>query len=102
MSLEELAQMVGLSETRLRALFKSNLGLTPTQYIRKIKMDEAANLLRNTYWRVARIAARLGASGDSRFARDFRKVHGMTPTGYRKLHQRQGEGEGVAEGSAPP
>lgn len=95
-----MAKKVYLSESRLRVLFKAQTGLTPTQYLRKIKMESAADMLRNTYRRVTEIASRLGASSDSRFARDFKKVYGMTPTKYRKLHQQRGEGEGGAEVAA--
>ena len=93
MSLEELANSVGLSESRLRALFKADIGLTLTQYIRKIKMDSAADMLRNGHRKVTEIRAKLGANDDSHFVRDFKQSHGMPPTQYRKLHQRRFEGE---------
>ncbi|MGE0128836.1 MAG: helix-turn-helix transcriptional regulator [Blastocatellales bacterium] len=89
MSIEQMAREVELSESRLRALFKSDLGLTPNQYVRKIKMDTAADLLRKTYHRVAEIAAILGFNDNSRFICYFKETHGMTPAAYRKFHQRQ-------------
>jgi len=98
MSLEEIAFEVDLSESRLRALFKSQVGLAPTQYVKKLKMDEAARLLRDSYRRVIEIKTRLRINDYSHFVRDFKKVHGMTPTEYRKFHQRQSEREGGAEG----
>lgn len=101
MSIKEMARQVELSESRLRALFKSNLGLTPNQYVRKIKMDNAADQLRDTYRRVADIAASLGFDDNSRFVRYFKEAHGMKPTEYRRSHQRQtGSGVGV-ENIAP-
>jgi len=97
MSLEEIAIEFDLSESRLRAIFKSQVGLAPTQYIKKLKMDEAARMLRDSYKRVTDIRTRLRINDYSHFVRDFKKAHGMTPTQYRKFHQRQFEREGGAE-----
>jgi AraC-like DNA-binding protein len=91
MSLEEMAFKVNLSESRMRALFKSKVGLPPTQYIIRRKMKEAAKRLRNSYKRVTRIAMDLGFESNSYFVRAFKKVYGMTPTQYRKLHQQPSE-----------
>jgi len=98
MSLEEIAIEFDLSESRLRALFKSQVGLPPTQYVKKLKMDEAARLLRDSYRRVTEIRTRLRINDYSHFVRDFKKAHGMTPIQYRKFHQRQSERGGGAEG----
>jgi len=98
MSLEEIAIEFDLSESRLRALFKSQVGLAPSQYVKKLKMDEAARMLRDTYRRVTEIRTRLRINDYSHFVRDFKKAHGMTPIQYRKFHQRQSERGGGAEG----
>ncbi len=87
MSVEELAKWVGLSETRLRALFKAELGLTPSQFGRKVRMEGAALLFVDTHFKVTEIAAKLKVD-ESHFVRDFKKVHGLTPTQYRRLHQK--------------
>lgn len=92
-TLEELALQVGLSESRLRALFKSHLGLSPKQYVKKIKMDAAAVMVRDTFLKVTEIATVLNADDDSHFIRDFKEAHGMTPTQYRKRHQQRSEEE---------
>jgi len=102
MSLEEMAFKVNLSESRMRALFKSKVGLPPTQYIIRRKMKEAAKRLRNSYKRVARIAMDLGFESNSYFVRAFKKVYGMTPTQYRKLHQQSSEEKEEEENDAPP
>jgi AraC-like DNA-binding protein len=101
MSFEAMALMVDLSESRMRALFKSHVGLTPTQYVIKLRIDEAAKNLRDTYDRVTEIAADLGFDSNSYFARAFKKAYGMTPTQYRRLHQRPSEGKENEENGAP-
>ncbi len=88
-----MALQFDLSESRMRALFKSQVGLPPTQYVIKLKMDEAAEKLRDTYERVTKIATDLGFNSDSYFIRSFKKAHGMTPTQYRKLHHQRSERE---------
>lgn len=102
MSIEELAESVGLSETRLRALFKSSLGLTPKQYVGKTIMEAAAEMVRGSYKRVSEIAAELGFNSDGYFVRVFKKTYGMTPTEYRNLHQRPSEKEDTAKSAASP
>jgi AraC-like DNA-binding protein len=101
MSLEEMAFKVDLSESRMRVLFKSHVGLPPTRYVIKVRMEDAAKRLRDTYERVTEIAVGSGFNSDSYFARAFKKVYGMTPTQYRKFHQRPSEGRGEEENSAP-
>lgn len=101
-SVEEIARDVGLSESRLRALFISDLGLTPKQYVEKIKMEAAAETLRNSYKRVAEIAAELGFNSDGYFERVFKKTYGLTPTEYRKGRQRRSEREDTAKNAASP
>jgi AraC-like DNA-binding protein len=92
MSFEKMALKFDLSESRMRALFKSQVGLSPTQYVKKLKMDEAAIMLKDSNKRVNEIGAKLRINDFSHFVRDFKKAHGMTPTQYRKFHQRQSEG----------
>src|SRR5262245_65968617 len=79
MSLEKIAIEFDLAESRLRAIFKSQVGMAPTQYVKKLKMDEAARMLRDSYKRVTDIRTRLRINDYSHFVRDFKKAHGMTP-----------------------
>ena len=100
LSLEEMAFKVNLSESRMRALFKSKVGLPPTKYIIRRKMKEAAKRLRNSYKRVTRVAMDLGFESNSYFVRAFKKVYGMTPTQYRELHQQPSEEKEEEENDA--
>ncbi|MGH9754157.1 MAG: helix-turn-helix domain-containing protein [Blastocatellia bacterium] len=92
-SLEKMALRFNLSESRMRALFKFHVGLSPTQYVIKLRIDRAAENLRDTYKRVTEIAVDFGFDSNSYFARSFKKVYGMTPTQYRNLHQQPSEGK---------
>jgi transcriptional regulator GlxA family with amidase domain len=82
-SLSALAQSVNLSPTRLCCLFKAETGMPPASYLRKLRMNEAAMLLSSTFLSVKEIMVRVGFSDESHFVRDFKRLHGLTPTKYR-------------------
>ena len=50
LDLEELARLVNLSPSRLRHLFKTEVGKTPTQYLKSIRMQAAHVLIKNTFF----------------------------------------------------
>jgi transcriptional regulator GlxA family with amidase domain len=82
-TLDEMAQAVNLSAAHLRTLFKSEIGMTPIQYHKKLRLLEARGLLENTFLNVQEIMVRVGLSDDSHFVRDFKKLYGLTPAQYR-------------------
>jgi transcriptional regulator GlxA family with amidase domain len=79
----ELADLVNLSGSRLRHLFKQETGTTPAQYLKAIRLKKAANLLRTTFMSIKEIAISVGLTTASYFVREFRKSYGMTPTEFR-------------------
>jgi transcriptional regulator GlxA family with amidase domain len=87
-TLAEMARAVNLSAVHLRTLFKSEIGMTPVQYQKKLRLLEARHLLESTFLNVQEIMMRVGLSDDSHFVRDFKKVYGLTPVQYRARHGR--------------
>ena len=79
----ELADLVNLSGSRLRHLFKQETGTTPAQYLKVIRLRKAATLLRTTFMSIKEIAMSVGLTTASYFVREFRKSYGMTPTEFR-------------------
>ncbi len=79
----QLGQLVNLSGSRLRHLFKAEMDQTPTQYLKAIRMREAATLLRTTFLSVKEIMNRVGISNESHFVHEFKKAHGLAPSKYR-------------------
>jgi transcriptional regulator GlxA family with amidase domain len=79
----ELANLVNLSGSRLRHLFKQETGTTPAQYLKAVRLRKAGMLLRTTFMSVKEIAMTVGLTTASYFVREFRKSYGMTPTAYR-------------------
>jgi transcriptional regulator GlxA family with amidase domain len=79
----ELAQLVNLSASRLRHLFKTKTGKTPAQYLKYLRLQKAELLLRTTFLTVKEIVNRVGLTTGSHFVREFKRVYGVTPTAYR-------------------
>jgi AraC family transcriptional regulator len=83
-TLSGLAQQAGMSEFHFNRLFKRAMGMPPSQYLIKLRIERARRLLRETPRSVIDIANEVGYSNASHFARLFRKVTGVTPSDYRR------------------
>ncbi len=81
---DEIAREVNLSSSRLRHLFKAETGISPVQYLNKLRMEKARELGENTFLRVKEIMNSVGLSNKSHFTRNFKRAHGLTPTACRK------------------
>lgn len=80
----ELAEMVNLSASRFRHLFKEETGRTINQYLRERRLERAELLLRTTFLSIKEVLSEAGVSSMSHFVMYFKKRYGMTPTAYRK------------------
>ncbi len=83
---DEIARSVNLSPSRLRWLFKHELGVTPAQYLKSLRMERAKELIESTFLNVKEVMSRIGMRDMSHFVRDFRKVYGLPPIKYRRKH----------------
>ena len=81
----ELAEMVGLSESTLRRLFKEKTGKTLYEFIKDTKMTNAARRLLISNEQIASIAYDLGYETPGYFGKRFKEVFGITPQEYRKI-----------------
>lgn len=82
-TIEDLADALGVSASYLSRLFKKEAGISVSAYIRKQKIDMAKNLLRFSDYSMIEIANRLSFSSQSHFIQQFREVEGITPKKYR-------------------
>ncbi len=82
-SLLELAQAVNLSIWRLSHIFAAEVGKSPIQYLRQLRMERARYLLETSFLSVKEIAYQVGVNDESHFVRNFKKVYGDAPTRYR-------------------
>lgn len=79
-----VARSAAVSESECMRCFRSVLNTTPVQYIRRLRVQRAAELLKTTGLSVAEIGARCGFREMSYFSKLFRETHGCTPREYRQ------------------
>lgn len=79
----ELAASVSLSPSRFAYLFRRDTGVSPARYLHTLRMERARLLLERTFLTVKEVMAYVGVNDPSHFSRDFRRYHGMPPTGLR-------------------
>ena len=83
-TLSDLAKVSLFSPWYSYRLFREYLGLTPTEYIRKLRLSQAALRLRDGEDKVTDIAFDLGFSNVDTFTRAFFREFGCNPSDYRK------------------
>ena len=79
----ELAKAAGTSVRGLERAFGRDYGLSPQQYLRRLRMQTACQLLVSSGLALAQVADRCGFADQSHFTRDFKSLTGMTPRAYR-------------------
>lgn len=82
-SVASLAAMVGLSTSRLGALFREHVGVSPMTYQSQLRMARARELLDSTELPVASVGAASGYDDPLYFSRQFTRTHGVAPSAYR-------------------
>ena len=83
-STAQLAKICKISISTLRRRFMEYSGMTPQHYIRKQRLSNGADMLRNSNMMIKEIALTLGFSSQLRFAVEFKKIYGVSPTQFRK------------------
>ena len=84
LSVPLVARMVDVSPSYLTALFHKNLQISPGEYIRRIKLQESKQMIREANLNFTEIAAALQYSTVHHFSRQFKEKFGITPTEYAK------------------
>lgn len=82
-TIENLVDFTGLSPSYLSRLFKQNIGISISDYIREKKIEKAENLLKYSDISQIEIANYLAFSSQSHFIQTFEKHVGLTPKKYR-------------------
>ena len=83
-----LATTCGISEVYLRKLFAETYGVSPVEYINRLRVDRAKELLSVDYHiSSSEISALCGLSDYYYFCRLFKRATGLTPKEYRKMNE---------------
>lgn len=75
-----LAELIHLSEDRFNHLFRECMGVSPLQYINRIRLQKAMQLLKAGEYSSTEVAEMVGFTDYNHFGRLFRKTYGCTPT----------------------
>lgn len=88
-SVAKAAQVAAMSERSFLRRFKSQMGLTPSEYLLRARLDASCLLLVATDLPVDKIARRCGVSSGDGLAKIFRKRLAISPTEYRIAERRR-------------
>lgn len=84
LSLTMIAEQFQLTPPYLSALFKKQTGMNLTDYMTRVRIDEAKKLMQDKKLTFTQIANKIGYSSDIGFIRVFKKYEGVTPGKYRE------------------
>ena len=80
----ELAAAVALCPRQLERIFKTQLRLSPMQYLQTIRLFRAAELLATTFTPIKQIAAEVGYVDERAFRRAFKQSSNRSPLKFRQ------------------
>jgi transcriptional regulator GlxA family with amidase domain len=86
-SVAEAAEVAKMSERNFLRRFKAQVGLTPSEYLLRARLDASCLLLAETDMSIDGIARRCGVRSGDGLAKIFRKRLSISPTDYRAAHR---------------
>lgn len=87
-SVEDLGQELNMSRSNLHRKIKALTGKSTTEFIRTIRLKEAASILITTDDQISEIAYKVGFNSSSYFIKSFKKEFNMSPGQYKQLQQK--------------
>lgn len=88
-SVEQYAASVNLSSSRFSHLFTKTVGISPHQYLTRLRLEWAQTYLRDSTMSIAEISDTVGFSDPLYFSRLFSKTYGLSPKAYRDNSRRK-------------
>jgi AraC family transcriptional regulator len=82
----ELADACAMSESHFSREFHKSVGMPPHQYLMKLRIERARELLMESEARIIDVALELGFTNASHFARAFARRYGVAPAAFRQLN----------------
>jgi transcriptional regulator GlxA family with amidase domain len=94
LSVEVLAKRAGLGERHFSRRFKATFGVSPAEYVERLRLDEARRRLPSAHQTVESVAASVGYASADAFRRAFERRFRIAPSTYRKRFSSAGEPAG--------
>lgn len=85
-SIQELADFIGLSRSHLFRLFQDKYAMSPKKFLQNYRMSRAGNLLQGSDFSIAEVAERVGYDDAFQFSKLFNKYHNLSPTDFRQAY----------------
>ncbi|MFF2886569.1 helix-turn-helix transcriptional regulator [Paenibacillus sp. NPDC057967] len=88
--LDQLAEVTGTSPKYFSSYFKKTFGVNYVEYLNKVRLSHARELLKHSNYSVSEIGEKTGYLNSSTFTTTFKKYYGISPSEYRKQKQNTG------------
>jgi two-component system, response regulator YesN len=83
LSLDKLAVQLFISKWHLSKLFKQKVGIGSKEYLRKVRLERAQELLKDGSLSIKEVALAVGYYYATNFSTDFKSLYGVKPGDYR-------------------
>ncbi len=87
LAVSELAAEANVSDVYFRREFRACVGMSPIEYITKVRLENAKALLDTGVYQVSEVATRCGFDSISYFSQRFKKAYGLSPSEYMKRQE---------------
>ena len=88
-TVDTMAEDVGISRAQLHRKMKEMTGIATGKFLRNLRMEQAARLLREGKINVAQIADRVGYADQAHFSTAFKSHFGQSPSEYAETHREE-------------
>lgn len=87
-SINDMSKFIGLNRSYLSFLFKSNLNLSPQEFLIKYRMNKAVELMVNPSLSISDISHSVGYEDPLTFSKVFKKENGLSPRKYKEQNKK--------------
>lgn len=93
----QIASYISVSERHLTYIFRRDLGITPWEYLTRLRIEQAKTLLHVTNLTATEIAGRVGYNDGAYFCRVFHRETGCSPSAFRRQHRYRQDLHGLSQ-----
>ncbi|MES2206074.1 MAG: AraC family transcriptional regulator [Pseudomonadota bacterium] len=95
-TVDELARIAVMSRSIFAERFKARIGEAPLQYVKRLKLTLAADMLASGGLRITQVAERIGYASDAAFSRAFKTQYGYAPSEAALLNKSEKDQKEIA------
>lgn len=82
--IQDVARAAGVERSHFSTVFTEQMGISPSKYMRRLRMEKAAQMLKDTRHTITEIALSVGYADLFPFTRAFTQYYGTSPSDYRR------------------